>query len=317
MSEVTPPKTGKPALSGKEFFFEKSKVNEDLTSYEKSSPLYSLLSGQKVGQIPIDEHKEIDQEELLGYRTIISALEWVLLLLVLLSTRLPGVTILQPTVFMSVTAVFALFISAAQFVWRSHYGKRWNLALNTWAMLIFITAAAWQTGGASSPLAPLYFIGLMLIGTILGSRIVALQTLFITICYIFLAADTPPSFAKMFSLDAGQAGSILLIHLVLLWMTACFTALVARENDRTKDKIRQLSRTDQLTGLWNMKMLLIFMQREYQRTLIGTGKFSILMIDADSLKAANDAYGHHAGTMLIVSISETMPLLCLFQLPQT
>jgi diguanylate cyclase (GGDEF)-like protein len=30
------------------------------------------------------------------------------------------------------------------------------------------------------------------------------------------------------------------------------------------------------------------------------------MIDADSLKAVNDLYGHHAGTMLIVAISETM-----------
>jgi diguanylate cyclase (GGDEF)-like protein len=30
------------------------------------------------------------------------------------------------------------------------------------------------------------------------------------------------------------------------------------------------------------------------------------MIDADSLKAVNDLYGHYAGTMLIVSISETM-----------
>ncbi|MCI5224496.1 MAG: GGDEF domain-containing protein, partial [Candidatus Electrothrix sp. AR4] len=60
------------------------------------------------------------------------------------------------------------------------------------------------------------------------------------------------------------------------------------------------------TGLWNMKMLVIFMQREYQRILATTGKFSVLMIDADSLKAVNDVHGHHAGTMLIVSISDTM-----------
>jgi diguanylate cyclase (GGDEF)-like protein len=97
-----------------------------------------------------------------------------------------------------------------------------------------------------------------------------------------------------------------LIQLCLLWLVVWSVALVFQEIEQSKEKIRQLSRTDQLTGLWNMKMLLIFMQREYERTLMRAGKFSVLMIDADNLKDVNDAYGHQAGTALIVAISETM-----------
>uniref|UniRef100_UPI004057ACA7 GGDEF domain-containing protein n=1 Tax=Candidatus Electrothrix sp. TaxID=2170559 RepID=UPI004057ACA7 len=138
-------------------------------------------------------------------------------------------------------------------------------------------------------------------------RSTILGTFLITACYIFLGAAELGFFLNSASVTF-QAEHLTqpIIQLFLLWLLAYFVTLISQETDRTKDKIRQLSRTDQLTGLWNMKMLLIFMQREYQRILAKTGKFSVLMIDADSLKAVNDLHGHHAGTLLIVTISETM-----------
>ncbi|MCI5121320.1 MAG: GGDEF domain-containing protein, partial [Candidatus Electrothrix sp. AUS4] len=164
-------------------------------------------------------------------------------------------------------------------------------------------------GSLSSPLLPLYFTIVMLAGTTLGALSTIMGTLLVTACYLLLGmAEMGFFFKDAANIFHAEHLTRPIIQLFLLWLLAYFVTLIAKETERTKDKIRQLSRTDQLTGLWNMKMLLIFMQREYQRILAKTGKFSVLMIDADSLKAVNDVYGHHAGTMLIVSISETMRL---------
>ncbi|MCI5127312.1 MAG: GGDEF domain-containing protein [Candidatus Electrothrix sp. AS4_5] len=310
MTKVTPPKKGQHPSSRKGFFFEKTVVKTTVP-YEKSSPIYSLLKGQRVGQIPIDEHKEIDKEELIGYRRTVASLEWLLLLLVLLCTNLPWVDVPEPILLYISIAAFSLFICILHYMWRRYDGTRWKLSLNMWGMTFFITAVVWETGSLSSPLLPLYFVIIMLAGTTLGGVSTILGTILITGCYLFFGA------AELgFSLNDASTTTFHTFHvehltqpiiqLFLLWLLAYFVTLISKETDRTKDKIRQLSRTDQLTGLWNMKMLLIFMQREYQRILAKTGKFSVLMIDADSLKAVNDLYGHHAGTMLIVSISETM-----------
>ncbi|MCI5137363.1 MAG: GGDEF domain-containing protein [Candidatus Electrothrix sp. AR1] len=307
MTRVSPPKKGQHTSSKKGFFFEKT-VAKTPVSYEKSSPIYSLLNGQRVGQIPIDEHKEIDKEELIGYRRTVAGLEWLLLLLVLLYTKLPWVEVpLESTFLYTSMTAFAVFICVLHYVWRSHDGTRWKLSLNMWGITFFITAVVWKTGSLSSPLLPLYFVIVLLAGTTLGTLSTLLGTLLVTVCYLFLgAAET--SFFLSGSTATFHTRHLTgpIIQLFLLWILAYFVTLISKETDRTKDKIRQLSRTDQLTGLWNMKMLLVFMQREYQRILAKTGKFSVLMIDADSLKAVNDLYGHHAGTMLIVSISEIM-----------
>ncbi|CAK8722509.1 Diguanylate cyclase (GGDEF) domain-containing protein [Candidatus Electrothrix laxa] len=306
MTRVSPPKKGQHPSSRKGFFSEKT-VNSTPVSYEKSSPIYSLLNGQRVGQIPIDEHKEIDKEELIGYSRIVAGLEWLLLVFVFFCTNFPWVHVSEPTLlYVSMTA-FAAFICVFHYIWRSYDGTRWKLSLNLWGITFFVTTIAWGTGSLSSPLLPLYFVVIMLAGATLGTLSTLLGTLLVTACYLFLGATELDFFLKNYRtifLDNHLARPI--IQLFLLWLLAYFVTLISKETDRTKDKIRQLSRTDQLTGLWNMKMLLVFMQREYQRILAKTGKFSVLMIDADSLKAMNDLYGHHAGTMLIVSISEIM-----------
>ena len=306
MTRVSPPQKGQHTSSRKGFFFEKT-VAKTPVSYEKSSPIYSLLNGQRVGQIPIDEHKEIDKEELIGYRSTVAGLEWLLLLLVLLCTNLPWVHGPEPMVlYVSMTA-FAVFICVLHYMWRSHDGTRWKLSLNMWGITFFITAVVWETGSLSSPLLPLYFVIVLLAGTTLGTLSTLLGTLLVTTCYLLLGAAETGFFLSGSTVTFhAEHLSGPIIQLFLLWLLAYFVTLISKETDRTKDKIRQLSRTDQLTGLWNKKMLLIFMQREYQRILAKTGKFSVLMIDADSLKAVNDLHGHHAGTMLIVSISETM-----------
>lgn len=290
-------------VSDKDFF-----TADGMTAHEKSSPIYSLLSGQRVGQIPIDEHNDIDREERAVQQKILSVLQWGLLCIITLCTLLPCVPVQQPSLLLAALISCAAVFTGVQFIRPKVRGSRWLLELDTWTVLALSTVTIWQTGLLSSPFLPLYFIAVMLTGAVLDAKAAYQQTAAITVCWLLLAAADRKAFSG--SLDALRVDTeylvVPLIRLALLWLLAWTVSRFSSENEITKEKIRQLSRTDQLTGLWNMKMLLIFMQREYQRTLARSGTFSVLMIDADSLKAVNDNFGHHAGTMLIVSISETM-----------
>ncbi|RUM33492.1 MAG: GGDEF domain-containing protein, partial [Desulfobulbus sp.] len=167
-------------------------------------------------------------------------------------------------------------------------------------------AVVWQTGGLSSPLLPLYFLVVILSATTLGMVTTLLETSLITVCYLLLAASGSGDLRQGFGSFtlADLPGPV--IQLFLLWFIAYFVSLISWESEKAKEKIRQLSRTDQLTGLWNMKMLLIFMQREHKRSLRENLEFSVLMIDADNLKGVNDTYGHDAGTRMIIHIAESM-----------
>ncbi|MHB8719752.1 MAG: EAL domain-containing protein [Candidatus Dormibacteria bacterium] len=72
---------------------------------------------------------------------------------------------------------------------------------------------------------------------------------------------------------------------------------------QTIHQLSALASTDQLTGLKN--------RREFDRALrtIPREPFSVLSIDVDCLKDANDAYGHAAGDALLRQVGETLGLM--------
>ncbi len=306
MSGVVPNKDNSEKTLDDDFLFLESRVNENEDHHKKTSPMYSLLGDQNVVLIPVDDHKEIDQAELHGFRRTVAEMQWLLVVLVILCMKLPGMVVPNPESLLITMGLFSAFICFVHYIWRSHGEKRWKLALNTWAMIFFITAVVWQTGALTSPLLPLYFLVLILSATTLGMLTTMLETALITVCYVLLAASSSGSLQEGFDSfnPAELPGPV--IQLFLLWFVAYFVSLISWESGKAKDKIRQLSRTDQLTGLWNMKMMLIFMQREHQRSLRKNYQFAVMIIDADDLKVVNDTYGHDAGTRLIVHIADAM-----------
>lgn len=70
--------------------------------------------------------------------------------------------------------------------------------------------------------------------------------------------------------------------------------------------IDELSTTDDLTGLLNQSGFMKKIEEEFYRSQRYGKHFSILMIDSDNLKAVNDTYGHKYGSMVIVSIADTI-----------
>lgn len=86
---------------------------------------------------------------------------------------------------------------------------------------------------------------------------------------------------------------------VVLWVASNIS-----ERHELEIKLRELSETDQLTGLANRRRLERELVLQYETFLRHGAPTSILMFDLDNLKKINDVRGHHAGDETIRAVSD-------------
>ena len=100
------------------------------------------------------------------------------------------------------------------------------------------------------------------------------------------------------------AASIIIFMVGLLMMGIVFFVMSMRERKAFKELIerRKLSLTDDMTGLFNRRAFEADCADILEQGMIS--KLSILMMDVNGLKAANDTYGHLAGDELIIEASK-------------
>ncbi len=79
--------------------------------------------------------------------------------------------------------------------------------------------------------------------------------------------------------------------------------LQALEQQSSFERLRTLSTTDDLTGVYNYRYLLDSLRREIKRAGRFQQVFSFLMVDIDHLKEYNDLHGHLAGSRLLTAFS--------------
>lgn len=95
---------------------------------------------------------------------------------------------------------------------------------------------------------------------------------------------------------------------VVLWVASNIS-----ERHDLEVKLRELSDTDQLTGLFNRRKLerdLTMHYKLFERHALPT---SILMFDLDNLKKINDSLGHHVGDEMILAVAN----ICQLELRKT
>jgi len=80
------------------------------------------------------------------------------------------------------------------------------------------------------------------------------------------------------------------------------------ELKRAKEKLIRMAITDELTGLVNRRYFMGRLLHEYERTKRYESIFTVLMIDLDYFKSINDTYGHHAGDIVLRTVSDSMRL---------
>jgi len=83
---------------------------------------------------------------------------------------------------------------------------------------------------------------------------------------------------------------------VVLWVASNIS-----ERHKLETQLRELSHTDQLTGLCNRRKLEHDLTLHYETFVRNGTPTSILMFDLDNLKKINDSQGHHVGDELILS----------------
>jgi diguanylate cyclase (GGDEF)-like protein len=68
------------------------------------------------------------------------------------------------------------------------------------------------------------------------------------------------------------------------------------------EEIRELAITDDLTGLYNRRHLMLRMQDEVARASRFIQEFSVIFLDVDNFKVYNDAYGHETGDRALADL---------------
>ncbi len=93
---------------------------------------------------------------------------------------------------------------------------------------------------------------------------------------------------------------------VYLTFSAVMLALIGFVIGRKIDRLRSLSITDPLTGLFNRRHLSERLEQEVSRRSRYGTSFSLVAFDLDGLKLINDGFGHKAGDSALLAVAESI-----------
>lgn len=235
----------------------------------------------------------IEQEELRGISRTVAEIHWLLLILVLLYLIFSGAREDGET--SAAISAGLLFYAALimSFRYANFYRQetRWKIAIESCAMIAFVTWVLWYTGRLASPLLNLYLLPVITAALTLGKLTTLIEVGLIAACYLFLGGGAELASLRFTGAFAAQIAPVLLVA----YITTMFSADIRYGLSRAK----LLAETDELTGLLNIRGFAIAANRLFAQALRHDRASSVLMIDSDNLKNVNDAYGHDAGNHLL------------------
>jgi diguanylate cyclase (GGDEF)-like protein len=243
----------------------------------------------------------VEQEELRGISRTVAEIEWLLLVLVLVyvvfGRSIPDI---EPALSMALF-FYAAFVMSFRYTNFYKLESRWKIAVETLAMVVFITWALWFTGGLASPLLNAYLLVVITSALTLGKTLTLAHVALIGACYLFLGwQDGGRNMAQL--AFWGGFGAELAPVVLVAYITTMFSADIRYGLNRAK----LLSETDELTGLYNMRGFVVIANRLFAQAQRYEREASFLMVDSDSLKQVNDTHGHDAGNRLLQHLVKAM-----------
>ncbi len=243
----------------------------------------------------------IEQEELRGFSRSMAELEWLILLLVLLTYSVPDLLPNKPDQVVVALVVFALFIIVFRYFNFYERETHWKLAIESWVMISFITYVLWYTGKLESPLLNIYLLVIISSALSLGKLITLLEVALITCAYLYMAYTVHST--DIFSLSMF---SVLMSKFSPFLLVAYITTMLSADINYAKGLFKTASETDELTGLMNIRAFNSALEQELQRSRRYARDLTVMMVDADNLKPVNDRLGHEAGNQLIRMLATTI-----------
>jgi len=243
----------------------------------------------------------IEQEELRGISRTVAEIEWLLLILVLVyvifGRPLPDI---EPALSMALF-FFAAFVMSFRYTNFYKRESRWKIAVETLAMIGFITWVLWFTGGLASPLLNTYLLVVITAALTLGKTVTLVEVALIGACLLLLDWQVGEKDMVRLAYLGGFAAQLAPVVLVA-YITTMFSADIRYGLNRAK----LLSETDDLTGLYNMRGFVVIANRLFAQAQRYGRAASFLMVDSDSLKQVNDNHGHDAGNRLLQHLVKAM-----------
>jgi len=245
------------------------------------------------------ETPSIAQEELRGISRTVAEIEWLLLILVLLYQVFEGPLAEDQAAISAGLFFYAAFVMSFRYANFYKTESRWKIAIETLVMLLFITWALWYTGKLASPLVNAYLLVIITSALALGRLVTMLEMALIAACFVLLAEYSSPDELLSLAYIGG-----LVAQLAPLLLVAYITTMFSADIRFGLNRARLLSETDDLTSLYNMRGFTILADRLFGQAVRYKRPASMLMIDTDNLKAANDLYGHAAGNRLLQRVAK-------------
>jgi diguanylate cyclase (GGDEF)-like protein len=243
----------------------------------------------------------VEQEELRGISRTVAEIEWLLLVLVLVyvvfGRSIPDI---EPALSMALF-FYAAFVMSFRYTNFYKRETRWKIAVETLAMVGFITWVLWFTGGLASPLLNAYLLVVITAALTLGKTVTLVHVALIGACYLFLGWQAGGSNLLQLAYWGGFGARLAPVVLVA-YITTMFSADIRYGLNRAK----LLSETDDLTGLYNMRGFVVIANRLFAQAQRYERDASFLMVDSDSLKQVNDTHGHDAGNRVLQHLVKAM-----------
>jgi len=242
-----------------------------------------------------------DKEELKGFARSMAELQWLLLILVILYFFIPTRPITDSDSLIISMVSYSVFVLLFRYMNFQTRESRWKLAIETWAMITFITIVLLHTGMAESPLINLYLLVIIACAITLGKIMTLLEVMLIACCYLYMGY-----LSYSVGLFAPETFTMLMAKFSPFLLVAYVTSMLASDILHAKQRITLLSQTDDLTGLLNMRAFNNVLEKEIARVTRYAQPFTVIMIDVDGLKSVNDQYGHTTGSRLITTIAQSI-----------
>ncbi|MGH8675774.1 MAG: GGDEF domain-containing protein, partial [Burkholderiales bacterium] len=236
----------------------------------------------------------IEQEELRGIARTVAEIHWLLLFLVLLFVIFGAPDQRAEPAIIAALFSYAALVMAFRYANFYRSESRWKVAIETWAMIAFITWVLWLTGGLASPLLNAYMLPVITSALTLGKATTLIEVALIAACQVFLGGRLSVDNLLTLAFLGGLAAQIAPVLLVA-YIVTMFSSDIRYGLSRAK----LLSETDELTGALNIRGFSIAADRLFGQALRYNRAATVLMVDSDNLKAVNDSHGHEAGNGML------------------
>ncbi|RLT93803.1 GGDEF domain-containing protein [Ketobacter sp.] len=161
-------------------------------------------------------------------------------------------------------------------------------------------------------------VGAPVVGFIFFNRTAVMLALFVSVIIqlvlSFGAAWQLWPYAPIFvegarQLVAPSAFSVFQLYLFtfphMIFLIFVSYLVLRRWRDR-EERVRLLSITDPLTGLFNRRSILVHLEQEQERSRKKGPALSLLMVDLDNFKTINDDKGHEAGDYALIAAADAL-----------